>query len=288
MRTPVTMVAFVVGLLVLFGLTISLGESFGRLLGLRPPADGGGSDGHGTGGDDHRDEEPGGLSIADQGYILLLATNRFPVREVAELRFNIFTVDRTPVTEFATGEDQRMNLVIVRRDLTEYQQLRPTMRPDGTWTTSIRFDEPGSYRAFATFRPGVAEEPITLGVDLAVPGLVESAAVPQPSPLSRVDEYTVMLDGDVIAGGVARLYLSVLRGDEPVTDLQPYLGTKGRLVMLREGDMGYLEVNPIPSPRSGPTIAFDAGVPTPGFYRLFLDFQHVGEVRTAEFTVLAS
>lgn len=288
MRTPATLVAFIIGLVVLFGLTISLGESFGRLFGLGVPADG---SGRGSGGDGHRNEDgkgPGGLAVADQGYVLLPATTRFPADELAEFRFNIFTVDRARVTDFAVDQDQRMNLVVVRRDLTQYQQLRPTMKPDGTWLASVRFDEPGSYRAFATFRPGTAPEPVTLGVDLDVPGLVQSAAVPQPSPLSQVDDYTVMLDGDVIAGGVSRLYLSVLRGDEPVTDLQSYLGPTGHLVMLREGDMGYLHINPIPSARSGPTIAFDAGVPTPGFYRVFLDFQHIGEVRTAEFTVLAS
>ncbi|MGH3913124.1 MAG: hypothetical protein ACRDTC_06905 [Pseudonocardiaceae bacterium] len=291
MRTPVTLVAFIIGLIVLFGLTVSLGESFGRLFGL------GVSEGSGAvagDGDDHHDERhegPGGLAIADQGYVLLPATTRFPVREVDEFRFNIFTVDRVPVTEFATDQDQqdqRMKLVLVRRDLTGYQQLRPTMKPDGTWTVSVRFDEPGSYRAFAIFRPGSSTEPVTLGVDLAVPGLVESEAVPQPSPLARVDDYTVMLDGTVIAGGISRLYLSVLRDDEPVTDLQPYLGPSGHLVMLREGDLGYLRVDPLPSTRSGPTIAFDAGVPTPGYYRVFLDFRHSGEVRTAEFTVLAS
>ncbi|MGQ0775124.1 MAG: hypothetical protein ACT4NY_12015 [Pseudonocardiales bacterium] len=288
MRRPVTVVAFIVGLLVLLGLTISLGESVGRFLGLPPPAGGSGPDGHGSGGDDHRDEGPGGLAIADQGYVLLLATNRFPVREVAELRFHIFTVDRVLVTDFAGEEDQRMSLVVVRRDLTEYQQLRATMKPDGIWTASLRFDKPGSYRAFATFRPGTAEEPITLGVDLAVPGLVESAAVPQPSPLSQVDEYTVELDGVVIAGGVSRLYLTARRGDERITDLQPHLGPTGHLVMLREGDLGYLRVDPLPSSRRGPTAAFDVGVPTPGYYRVFLDFLRSGEVRTAEFTVLAS
>lgn len=289
MRTPVTLLAFFVGLIVLFGLTVSLGESFGRLFGLGASAQGDGPGGHGSGGDDgHRTEGPAGLAIADQGYVLWPVTARFPADELAEFRFNIFTVDRVPVTEFAIDEDQRMTLVLVRRDMTEYQHLRPTMKPDGTWTASLRFDEPGSYRAFATFRPGAAPEPVTLGVDLAVPGLVEPEAVPQPSPLARVDDYTVMLGGSVIAGGVSRLYLNVLRGDEPVTDLQPYLGAAGRLVMLREGDLGYLRVDPIPSTRSGPTIAFDAGVPTPGYYRVFLDFQHSGEVRTAEFTVRAS
>jgi hypothetical protein len=37
----------------------------------------------------------------------------------------------------------------------------------------------------------------------------------------------------------------------------------------------------------GPDITFQAEVPSTGDYRLFLDFKHGGEVRTAEFTVAA-
>jgi hypothetical protein len=58
--------------------------------------------------------------------------------------------------------------------------------------------------------------------------------------------------------------------------------------MLREGDLAFLQVDPVPGTGSGPTITFEASVPTPGYYRVFLDFQHQGAVRTAEFTVLAS
>jgi uncharacterized protein YfaP (DUF2135 family) len=36
---------------------------------------------------------------------------------------------------------------------------------------------------------------------------------------------------------------------------------------------------------TGPEIRFAIEVPTPGRYRLFLDFQHAGTGRTAEFTV---
>lgn len=38
---------------------------------------------------------------------------------------------------------------------------------------------------------------------------------------------------------------------------------------------------------SGPEISFTATAPSVGAYRLFLDFQHQGEVRTAAFTVHA-
>ena len=76
-----------------------------------------------------------------------------------------------------------------------------------------------------------------------------------------------------------------------VTDLEPYLGAFGHLVALRLGDLTYLHVHPdaaVPTPtdRSGPGIAFTAEVPSAGTYRLFLDFRHLGTVRTAEFTVL--
>jgi hypothetical protein len=71
---------------------------------------------------------------------------------------------------------------------------------------------------------------------------------------------------------------------QPVTDLEPYLGAYGHLVAIRAGDLGYLHVHPEEG-APGPGIDFATGFPTPGTYRLFLDFQHRGVVRTAAFTV---
>ena len=286
MRTPVTWLAFFVGLIVLFGVAISLGEVVGGGSGV--PGGDGGSQREGDGRPPKPDLEPSGLSISDQGYVLWPAATRFAAGETSEFRFTIFTTDRAPVTEYGLVQDQRMQLILVRRDMTQYQYLRPTMKPDGTWTVAVRLDEPGSYRAFATFRPGKAPEPITLGVDLESPGEVEPQAVPQPQEIVEIDGYTVILNGTVVAGGVSRLYATVLQGEESVTDLDPYLGARGHLVMLREGDLGFLRIRPVPTSNAGPTISFEAHVPTPGYYQIFLDFQHRGELRTAEFTVLAS
>lgn len=286
MRTPVTWLAFFVGLIVLFGVAISLGEVVGGGSGIH--GGDGGSQQEGDGRPPKSDLEPSGLGISDQGYVLWPASTRFTAGETSEFRFTIFTADRAPVTDYGLVQDQRMELILVRRDMTEYQYLTPTMKPDGTWTVPVRLDEPGSYRAFVTFRPGKAAEPVTLGVDLESPGEVEPQAVPQPREIVDVDGYTVILNGTVVAGGVSRLYATVLQGEDSVTDLDPYLGARGHLVMLREGDLGLLRVRPVPASKTGPTISFEASVPTPGYYRIFLDFQHRGELRTAEFTVLAS
>jgi hypothetical protein len=125
------------------------------------------------------------------------------------------------------------------------------------------------------------------------------AAHPPPPPpagesrTSHIDGYRVTLDGDLAAGGEARLTLSVSRGGEAVTDLQPYLGAYGHLVALREGDLAYLHVHPDGAPgdgttQPGPDVVFHAAVPSAGTYHLFLDFRHQGVVRTAAFTVSAT
>jgi hypothetical protein len=107
-----------------------------------------------------------------------------------------------------------------------------------------------------------------------------------------VDGYTVSLTGDLNPGAASKLTLSVARDGVPVTDLQPYLGAYGHLVALRNGDLAYLHVHPDGAPgdgrtTAGPQITFYADVPSTGSYRLYLDFQHNGVVRTAEFTAVA-
>jgi len=78
-----------------------------------------------------------------------------------------------------------------------------------------------------------------------------------------------------------------MRDDLPVTDLDPILGSGGHLVILREGDLAHLNVRAIAGPRQDTAIDFEADVPTAGYYRMFLEFQHHGQLRTVEFTALA-
>ena len=51
---------------------------------------------------------------------------------------------------------------------------------------------------------------------------------------------------------------------------------------LREGDLAFLHVHPVEG--SGTGIRFATEFPSPGSYRLFLQFKDRGEVQTAEFT----
>ncbi|MGB9278758.1 MAG: hypothetical protein WCB57_01525 [Pseudonocardiaceae bacterium] len=283
MRVPVPLLALLTGLVALFGFGINFGEA---VVGRAAPAS------HdrgrpGIGADDDHGKGPGGLAIASQGYLLRPRTTRFTAGEFENFRFTVFSSDGQAVTDFARHGDRRMDFFVIRRDMTGYQHLYPIMDPDGIWTVPLEFDEPGSYRAYAEFLPGKATTPITLGVDLEAPGLVEDGPISKVSTIAEVDGYTVIWTGELVAGSVSRLGMHVMRDDLPVTDLDSLSGDGGHVVILREGDLAHLNVHPVPGPRQDTAIDFDVDVPTPGYYRMFLEFQHHGQLRTVQFTALA-
>ncbi len=233
-------------------------------------------------------DQPGGLTSSRGGYILTPTDPTLTAATTEDFSFRITGPGGGAVTAFDVEHDKRMHLVVVRRDTTGFQHVHPERAPDGTWSVPLTLPAAGSYRAFADFTP-TGGEGLTLGIDLSVPGSFEPVAH-EPSRTAVVDGYEVELRGDLVAGQVSALALSVSRDGQPVTDLQPYLAAYGHLVALREGDLAYLHVHPGGAPgdgrtAAGPEIEFVAEVPSAGSYRLFLDFSHGGVVRTAEFTV---
>lgn len=235
-------------------------------------------------------DQPGGLASSVGGYTLTPTSTTLTPGTSESFSFRIIGPDGQPVTDYDVEHEKRMHLIVVRRDTAHFQHVHPELGPEGMWTVPLTLPQAGSYRAFADFAPTGAE-PTTLGVDLAAPGRFQPTEQ-APSRASTVDGYRVRLDGDLVAGQSSKVTLTVSKGGEPVTDLQPYLGAYGHLVALRQGDLAYLHVHPEGAPgdgntQPGPSVTFYAEVPSDGTYRLFLDFQHAGTVRTAEFTLPA-
>ncbi|WP_406079109.1 hypothetical protein [Micromonospora sp. NBC_00858] len=289
MNTATKLSGFALGLTVVFGAAYGVGQ-------VADPVAPAAESRHDTAGHDdasHDDtgseaarQTPGGLLVSDRGYTLTPVTA--PANEFA---FRITGPDGRAVTTFDEAHDKRMHLIVTRRDLSGFRHVHPEMAPDGTWRVASPLGEPGTWRAFADFTPSGAQ-PLTLGVDVPVPGPFTPRPLPAPATSSSVGGYTVTIDGALQPGRTAKLTLTINRDGAAVTDLQPYLGAYGHLVALRQGDLAYLHVHPDGEPgdgrtTSGPQVTFFAEVPSAGTYRLFLDFQHQGTVRTAAFTLTA-
>ncbi|WP_285774303.1 hypothetical protein [Microtetraspora sp. NBRC 13810] len=299
MNTSVKIGAYVVGLAVIFGGAFGIGGAVGE---VAPAPVARGHDTHpgkaqaapGTGHATHAESAPGGpsvpggLQISQNGYTLVPAATTFTPGEPAELRFTVLGPGGEPVTAYRVEHDKKLHLIVASRDLSGFTHIHPELSADGTWSVELTLPRPGAYRMFADFAPDRAEG-MTLGADLHATGDYEPKPLPRAVRTATVDGYTVELRGDLVPGRSSRLTLKVSKDGEPVTDLQPYLGAYGHLVALRAGDLAYLHVHPDGEPgdgttRPGPEITFYAEVPSRGDYRLFLDFQHDGKVRTADFT----
>ena len=239
---------------------------------------------HGERAEEHfgRHGTPGGLSISEAGLTLAIGSKTFEASRNETFEFRILDPAGRGVRDFDEQHGERMHLIVVRRDLFQYQHLHPSLGADGTWATALALPDPGVYRAFADFSAG--GEALTLGADLWVPGNLEFAQLPAPTGVAHAEDYQVALETGALAAGAERslAFRIALRGQE-IEQLEPYLGALGHLVALREGDLAFLHVHPTGG--AGAQLAFHAVFPSIGRYRMFLQFAHMGRVRTAAFTV---
>jgi len=232
---------------------------------------------------------PGGLAVSVGGYTLEAAPTMFEAGREETFGIRILDLAGRVVRDLDEQHGVRMHLVVVRRDLTRYQHLHPSLGVEGTWSVPLTLPEPGVYRAFVDF--AVRGESLTLGVDLSVPGYYEPRSLPAPTDVARIGDYEVALDAGVeTAGSEAVLVFHITRRGKEVVSIEPYLGALGHLVVLREGDLAYLHVHPLDTSgtadgASGGRISLHAWFPSVGRYRLFLQFAHEGLVHTAAFTI---
>ena len=215
-----------------------------------------------------------GTSLSADGLRLDVPTTNLPPSQATMFDFRVLDAQGRPVTGFDVEQGKRMHLVLVSRDLSRHAHLHPELGADGTWTTRLTL-APGAYRAVMDF--STEGERRSLGVDLAAPGELELSALPAPATSVTVADLRVELarDGN-------RLSFTAFRDDEPVVP-EPYLGARGHLVAFRAGDLAYAHVHPVGE--SGATTTYGAELPGPGSYRLFLELQVDGQVRTAPFTL---
>ncbi len=310
MSTSLRVVAFLAALAAVFGVTVAAGRAFGPVEAAPAHEDAphgssaspgspstpaspapGGTPGSGAGASAGPSELPGGLQVSQEGYTLRLLDTDFPAGPRTPVRLLVEGPTGTPVLDYVPQHEKELHLIAVRRDFSGFQHVHPTRGADGVWSTTLALT-PGSWRVFADMAPR-GGNPLTLGADLSVAGTHQPVAAPEHDVrTTTVDGYTVTLEGDLTPGTDSGLTLAVSRAGKPVTDLDPYLGAYGHLVALRTGDLAYLHVHPEGHPGDGttapgPEITFGTAVPSPGTYRLFLDFRHEGVVRTAAFTVTA-
>ncbi|GGS80540.1 hypothetical protein [Streptomyces cinerochromogenes] len=232
-----------------------------------------------------------GLSDSQDGYRLTSKDTTLSSGRQAGYRFTVTGPAGKPVTDFAVDQTKRMHFYAIRSDLTGFQHVHPVMAADGTWTADLSALTPGSWRVFASFTPNAGPgkgEDLVLSRTVTVPGSAERIPLPAPAASTRVDGYTVTVEGEPMPGMAHPLTVSITKDGRPVTDLEPYLDTYAHLTAFHEGDAAFAHLHPtteVSGGNGGPDLSFHAELPDSGNWRLFLQFQTGGKLHTAAVTL---
>jgi hypothetical protein len=200
--------------------------------------------------------------------------------------------DGKPIANFDKFQEELMHLIVVSDDLQYFNHIHPTYKGNGRFEVQADFPYSGGYTLFSDYKPaGKAEQVSVLKVQ--VPGQT-------PAP-SKVDMATTKTFGNtkanlklsqpqIKAGQEVNLIFNLqdATSNQPLKDLQPYLGERGHLVILKQSspltkaDYIHAHASKDTPPRE---VHFMTSFPQPGKYKLWGQFNRNGQIVTADFWV---
>jgi hypothetical protein len=260
--------------------------------------------------------EPGNCSIcgmklvpgdpmATADYVVKLTTEPKLVRAGQKTRFH-FTISHpisgTRVDSFADVHDRLFHLFVVSRDLKEFAHIHPERLSDGSFVIEHTLPKAGHYVLFCDFMP-VGGGPQLVATPLVTTGFEGDIASAAPN-LKEDDSFVKTVDGvklellierrKLIAGEECDMpiHFQDAATEQPIKDLQRYLGAFGHAMMLSEDMQEYVHAHPAEmlegttiTSGGGPDLTFHALFPKPGHYRIWLQFQRRDKLSTVPITV---
>lgn len=259
MNAPVKLAAFLTALAAVFGVAYLVGTQSAALLATAPVHD--------------PSRDFGGLSATDAGYRLQMAESTGHPGDDQFVEYLITGPDGNPVPGYTEIDGAPMHLVAIRRDLTGFQHIFPEQGEGASWWAVLNLT-PGPWRLIAEFQPTALGRTVVLGTDLTTSGDYQPQTLPSASDRAEVDGFVATMSRPPTTAANSSMVITITSDGQPVTDLTSHHGSLGHAVILRPTDLGYLHphADPVAETYRGPDLAFTGGVPEPGTYRIFVEF----------------
>lgn len=208
------------------------------------------------------------------------------------LQIGVQDEDGNTIAQFDQFQEKMMHLIAVSDDLQVFQHLHPVYKGNGQFEVEAQFPQSGSYTLFSDYQPTGRPEQVSV-LKIRVAGDNTSVAQVNWSRTKTFNETIVGFaptQAAIRAGEevVLRFHLQDANSHQPITDLQPYLGEKGHLVILRQSPAlareNYIHAHAV---QNTPTnqIHFATRFLQSGRYKLWGQFNRNGEIITADFWV---
>ncbi len=201
-------------------------------------------------------------------------------------------ITRRPVSAFATIHERLLHLFVIDRQLEYFRHLHPQQLADGTFELRENIP-PGEFMVIADFLPMTGRAQM-LQRAIVTPGYRGSlfpavAHLNSDVGLEKTgDGVRVSLQASGLKAGkeaTLRFTLTDAVTKAPVTDLEPFLGAPGHMLLVNANLTDANHVHPEEPATTGPVITFQPLMPAPVMYKIWLQFQRRGTVTTVPFVV---
>ncbi|EFM10305.1 hypothetical protein PaecuDRAFT_2741 [Paenibacillus curdlanolyticus YK9] len=233
-----------------------------------------------------------GLSETSDGIQAVMAAASDPLTagRMETLKLQIEGNDRMPITKFDVSHEKLLHLIIVSEDLSDFRHVHPEYAGNGVFTVRTQFEHGGRYKWFADFVPDGAKS-VTRSGWLTIDGkpIYDAPPLKADTKLEQeADGLRVKLSiSETTHGKAAALAFRFYdaKTSQPVSDLQPYLGAVGHVVILSSDTERYLHVHPSDEKTSGPEAVFHTNFPNAGVYKVWGQFKRADRVITVPFII---
>ena len=195
------------------------------------------------------------------------------------------------VTRFIDVHERPFHLFIIGRDLEYFAHVHPTLASDGTFDLHQDLS-PGAYLLVADFLPtgGTSQLVQRMVTTPGYSGPLFVAPPPLPSLPNQHVASGLRIRMDARSPGPRRaadirFELAEASTGQPVTDLEPYLGAPGHLLIADNELTTAIHGHPEGATTTGPVVTFSPVLPRSGRYKVWVQFQRKGEVITAPFVI---
>jgi len=196
------------------------------------------------------------------------------------------------IANFDTFQEKLMHLIIVSDDLQFFSHIHPTHKGNGIFEVEANFPAAGSYTLLSDYKPAGQKEQVSV---------MKKQVTGNSPPAPTIDFKTAKTFGDtkanltfsqpkVKAGEEITLMFNLqqVSNNQPVKDLQPYLGERGHLVILKQSSpltrADYIHAHAMKNSPDG-QVQFMTSFPQPGKYKLWGQFNRNGKIVIADFWV---
>jgi hypothetical protein len=248
---------------------------------------------------EHGDTPMGDMN--HEGHLMAPTTTQAKLTVLGKIKPNtpvpvvidIHSSDGKAIAKFDRFQEKLMHLIVVSDNLQFFSHIHPIYKGNGRFEVEAKFPQPGGYTLLSDYEPSGQKEQVSV-LKAQVPGT--SPPAPTSIDLSHTKTFgntkvnLVSSAPNIKAGKEVTLMFNLqdANNNKPITDLQPYLGETGHMVILKQSSpltrADYIHAHALKVTPAG-QVDFMTEFPQPGKYKLWGQFNRNGKIINADFWV---